>query len=447
MLTSEIVFDYVWLHFCSIFPEAAALPVNYGNQRTANLSISSGGLAFLNQKLPFPETLFCIEWQGRSLPVLQQEENPELVSEKENQVKINADIIASAFYFLSGWQEYFSNIRDKFNRFPYRASLQAKHSFVTVPVVNYYFQILKAGLEKAYGISLKNYPEASGTFTTFLSHDVDRLESAWKVEGLKQLKKGNYLQTAKLISGKTFGKDHWHNLETVTETVKKYGAVSTFFWLAKSGKFNGHPNADYDIAKPAYQNLIRKLAAAGFENGIHGSFGSSENATQLKAETARLNQPVKGNRFHYLCFNPELTPEVLSAAGLNYDSTLGFAEHFGFRNGYCFPFRPFSFKTLKPATYLQIPLNLMDATLWHPNYLQLPPEKIVEAIGPMLQEIKNFGGVFGLLWHNENFSSLNTRNGLAVFESIMQELNILGTQYQTGSAIYKNHAGRLLRKG
>ena len=85
----------------------------------------------------------------------------------------------------------------------------------------------------------------------------------------------------------------------------------------------------------------------------------------------------------------------------------------------------------------------MDATLWHPNYLQIPPEKILETIRPMLQEIQKFGGVFGLLWHNENFSGLNTHNGLAVFESIMQELNRMGTTFKTGTVICQTYAERL----
>ena len=440
MLTSEIVFNYVWLHFCSLYPAAKNLHVAYGENQTGDIKIYATGLTFFEKKLPFPEAICWQNWNGQKIPFLFQSSLPEIISEDENGIKINADIIAAAFYFLSGWQEIHSKERDRFNRFPYKASLQYRHNFVTIPVVNYYFDILKTALEKQYGISLQN---SKNQFTTFLSHDIDRLESAWKVEGLRQLKKGNLLAIPMLAFQKISGKDHWHNLKTVAQTVKKFRATSTFFWLAQKGKYLNHPNADYDIAESKYQQLIKFLEAEGFENAIHGSFGNSENPIQLKTEAAKITDKVIGNRFHYLCFDPIKTPGILVKAGIAYDSTLGFAEQFGFRNSYCFPFRLFDFSSLKPYPFLEIPLNLMDATLWHPNYLQIPPEKVAETIKLMLQEIKKFGGVFGLLWHNENFSELNTKNGLRTFEIIMQELKNLNSSYKTGAQLYQEFSPKL----
>ncbi len=440
MLTTETIFHYVWLHFCSLYPEAKKLVVSYGGKQSSKVNILPYSLRFFENKLPFPEEICWQSWNNQRIPFLFQTELSEVISKAENAVIINADIIAGAFYFLSGWQEIHATEHDRFGRFPYIASLQFQHNFVTIPVVNYYFDILKTALEKGYGISLQN---SNNQFTTFLSHDVDRLESAWKVEGLKQLKQGKWLEIPKLGFQKLRGEDHWHNLKTVAKTVKKLGAVSTFFWLTQEGKYQEHPNADYDISEPRYQKLISFLQAEGFENALHGSFGSSENTIQLKQEAEKLNVTVTGNRFHYLCFNPEKTPQILTDAGIKYDSTLGFAEHFGFRNAYCFPFRLFDFSTQKPYPFLEIPLNLMDATLWHPNYLQIPPEKIVETITPMLQEIKKFSGVFSLLWHNENFSELNKNNGLVAFEIIMQELQNLGSQFKTGAQICQIYTERL----
>lgn len=441
MLSAEIIFDYVWQHFLSLYPEARHLTVDYRENYGGKVLVPARGLSFFEKKLPFPEQLHWCQWDGQRVPFLFSEEEQDLLKEEQGKIRVTSDIIGAAFYFLSGWQEVHSQVRDKFNRFPYRESLQHKHSFVTVPVVNYYFDILKTALEKGYGISLKN--SRANSLTTFLSHDVDRLESAWKVLGLKQLKQGNLPAIPKLGWQKLRGRDYWHNLKSVAETVKKPGGTSTFFWLAENRKYQGHPNADYDITKPRYQQLIRCLQEEGFENGIHGSFGSSENAEQLQQEMVKLQTEVTGNRFHYLCFDPVKTPQVLTQAGLKYDSTLGFAEHFGFRHGYCYPFRLFDFSALKPYPFLEIPLNLMDTTLWHPQYLQVAPEQLAATVRPMLQEIKKFGGVFTVLWHNENFSELNRQNGLTAFNKLLQELQETGTTFRNGRHLWQEFAGRL----
>ena len=111
-------------------------------------------------------------------------------------------------------------------------------------------------------------------------------------------------------------------------------------------------------------------------------------------EKQKIKAPVRGNRFHYLRFEPQQTPDLLDQAQIAYDSTLGFSEHFGFRHGTCFPFYLFNFKTNKAYPFLEIPLQVMDATLHHPNYLQLTAGEILPAIAPMLAEIKKFGGCF-----------------------------------------------------
>ncbi|HSI91770.1 MAG TPA: hypothetical protein VK927_11675, partial [Adhaeribacter sp.] len=157
MLTAEIIFDYVWLHFVSVFPEARNLPVAYGAaDPQARVAVPASALTFFEKKLAFPEEVFWLEWDEKNLPLFAPPAAAGLLHQTENQVTIGADIIGAAFYFLSGWQEYYSQVRDKFGRYPYRESLQFRHGFVTVPVVNYYFDILKTALEKGYGISLKN---------------------------------------------------------------------------------------------------------------------------------------------------------------------------------------------------------------------------------------------------------------------------------------------------
>ena len=123
--------------------------------------------------------------------------------------------------------------------------------------------------------------------------------------------------------------------------------------------------------------------------------------------------------------------------GFDYDSTISFAEHFGFRNSYCLPFYPFSFVTSQEAGFLEIPLNVMDATLHHPNYLQLSATEVLPALVPVFNEIKKFGGVASVLWHNQNFDPANTQNGPQQFHEIMMHLQQQGAAFLTGRGIWQ----------
>ena len=124
-----------------------------------------------------------------------------------------------------------------------------------------------------------------------------------------------------------------------------------------------------------------------------------------------------------------------SADRFSYDSTLGFAEHFGFRHSYCLPFYPYNFQTGAAHNFLEIPLNVMDTTLHHPHYLQLRAAEILPALRPMLEEIKKFGGVATVLWHNDHFDPANHLTGPRQFAEIMHYLQQHGAAFLTGSQI------------
>ncbi|UOQ67925.1 hypothetical protein [Hymenobacter volaticus] len=165
-------------------------------------------------------------------------------------------------------------------------------------------------------------------------------------------------------------------MELVQQTVAGYDAKSTFFLLPEHcPASNGTPNADYKLAATALQWRFKALVKQGAEIAVHGSIGTAVDRHRLAREQTQMPAPAAGNRFHYLSWEPRRTLAVVEEVGFAYDSTLGFAEHFGFRNSYCLPFRPFDFTQGRACTFLEIPLNVMDATLHHPNYLQLAPTK------------------------------------------------------------------------
>lgn len=445
-VSAEVRLAYVLQHFRLAYPGGPAVAIGYaGTQPQVEVAAASGN--FFAENNPYPAAPNWREWLGQRVPFFfdTAPEQP-LTFYAENKVFISADIISAAFYLLSGWQEYFSTERDRHGRFPYAASVQKQHNFVTLPVVNYYFDVLRTAVKYVSGQPLhpRRWGNQQADFATFISHDVDNLYSAWKAPAkaaLQQFKLGLF---RKLIWHHLTRPDAWDNLETVAAAVAQYGGHSTFFILPTHQKSqNGIPNADYRLTKQVKRRLTQ-LVAQGYEIGLHGSLGSStgEGATIFGLNNT-LDVEAIGCRFHYLSWEPRITPIIVGATPAKllekyvYDSTLGFAEHYGFRHSYCLPFYPFDFTVVEAAEFLEIPLNVMDATLHHPNYLQLAPAQILPALAPVFAEIKRFGGVASVLWHNENFDPNNTQNGPQQFHELMRHLQQQGAAFRTGREIWE----------
>ncbi|WP_210490472.1 polysaccharide deacetylase family protein [Rufibacter aurantiacus] len=431
------IFDYVLFHFQRLYYLPSPMEVSYGQDNKSRIQVTATSSTFFGRQLPHPVQTVWKEWQGTKIPLFFDEtpDEPWFTQNGQGQVVIHYDLVTSAFYLLSGWQEFYGKDRDEFNRFPYRASQQNRHRFITKPLVNYYLEILKEAVELAYSQEIKPRLLNGKPFVTCLTHDVDYCQSAWKVAGKPALKKGNLSLFLKLAQQKFTGHDAWFNLPQVEQELQKLNSKGTFFFLPEAKPFDGHPNADYDVADPKIQSEIMRLAAAGHEIGVHGSHGTGAKARQLQTEVEKLPLPVTGNRFHYLRFDPVKTPAVLEELGFAYDSTLGFPEHYGFRNSYCHPFRLFNFKDRSMSPIWELPLNLMDVTLNHPKYLQLQRHEVLPAITPMLEEIIRFHGTFTLLWHNENFSPYGMKGGLEMFREITGYLQKRQTSFCTAREV------------
>jgi peptidoglycan/xylan/chitin deacetylase (PgdA/CDA1 family) len=434
---------YVMRHFHLVYPSAPVITVGYADsQPQVTLAEASGN--FFAENNPYPVAPNWREWLGQRIPFFFDNAPAQpLLSYVEGKTFISADIISAAFYLLSGWQEYFSTERDQHGRFPYAASVQKQYSFVTLPVINYYFDVLKTAVEYVSGRPLRprRWGPNQANFAAFVSHDIDNLRSAWKAPAKAALQQRQFSLFGKLLWQHFTQPDAWDNLEDVAAATAQYGARSTFFILPTHGKApDGTPNADYCYSIQLLRRL-HKLSEAGCEINLHGSIGTALDEWKLDYENRLLERVGLGGglRFHYLRWDARQTFAVLSESDFVFDSTLGFAEHFGFRHSFCLPFYPFDFTSERATDFLEIPLNVMDATLHHPHYLQLTPAEILPALIPVFAEIKRFGGVASVLWHNENFDPNNTQNGPQQFHEIMRHLQQQGAAFLTGREIWQEY--------
>ncbi len=341
---------------------------------------------------------------------------------KNNNLIFSDDILKSAFYLLSGYQEYGSKERDDLGRFPYKASIQKELEIILKPVVNYYFNYIAQGI-RLYCEKANIKFEEKKLFETFgfaLTHDIDRIDkydwyyNGYKIKELLGLVKTNLpkskilrllikglLGNLRLLSDNN---PYW-NFSFLQEVEAKYGVKASYFFLPKDTM---HTDAYYDLEEERLVRLYNELIDNGHEIGLHGTVGSSGSLEKMKRDYNRIArvipQKVLGIRQHRLNYVHPCTLRYQCETGLGYDNTLGFASHEGFRNSYCLPFKLYDFEKDKIIDIWEFPLNVMDITLF--AYQRYKYDDAIKGIRTLVQEIKKMHGIFTLLWHNSFFDEI-----------------------------------------
>lgn len=324
-------------------------------------------------------------------------------------IETRIDIIASSFFMLSRYEEIVSAKRDQYNRFPAEESIAYKEGFLDRPVVNEYLELLWTWID-SFGLEITRKPlwPYGKDFAVCLTHDVDHV-TKWAEDRryARLVLRTEPLEAAKkwLSSiGSMLKRDNpYWNFEQIVEREKGHGFNSSFYFLA--GKH--HPrDGSYNINNGRVKALIKWLESEGVEIGLHGSFNSNNDAALLSDELATLTsiaKEVRGVRQHYLRLNTGSTFAAQDKVKLNYDTTLGFAGHEGYRSGFGLPYHPYNFEDNRAFELLEIPLTIMDGTLCNPQYRNMTPEAAWSTVENILDTTKRFNSCATLLWHNTSF--------------------------------------------
>jgi hypothetical protein len=174
-----------------------------------------------------------------------------------------------------------------------------------------------------------------------------------------------------------------------------------------------------------FQALVKRLADLA-PVGIHPSFGSSINETQLAIEINRLEdiqkREVRFSRQHFLQLSLPKTYKRLIEAGITHDFTMGYASVLGFRAGVA---SPFTFYNLDMEQILPItihPFAIIDDTLKF--NMNLGADEVVEKISGIIDEVKEVNGTLISIWHNDTFSDEGVWKGWRnVYEDMVKLIN------------------------
>ena len=289
-------------------------------------------------------------------------------------------------------KEYDSWLTDEYGR-------QRLFSNPSVPVFEPVVsrKLFESGLEPVY-------PEKK-KFAFCLSHDIDLLYQHLSMkQRIKNTINPAYLRSAEMrkyhLRSLLSPRQHPHySLDRLSDINEKWGIRSTYFFLSLQ---TGERDFNYNIRD--IRDQIRRLQALGNEIGLHGGHEAYNNLDKVLAEKRLLESEAgitcSGYRNHYLRFDTQCSWQILGKAGFTYDSTFAFADSVGFRNGMCYPFYPYDVRNQRFLPIIELPLIVMDATFFY--YMRLDIGMIRKIMKDLLQKVSAIGGVFTLLWHNNN---------------------------------------------
>lgn len=319
-----------------------------------------------------------------------------------------ADQLSTAFYLLSLAQELDDAKRDKFGRFPYAESYQKHFNLATENRVQHCFDAIIRSSPKLNGFS-----KASERSRIFISHDVDFINGALMQDGYYAVRKLDIPALFQIMFSNLLVNPQWLNMDVIMRIESECDFRSTFYWLVNKGlSKEGIKNADYDFNSKRVLEQVKLVASKGWENGLHKSASDDDFSTEI----GKLNFTPAGNRYHFLKFRPHNDFALIDAAGLKFDTSLGFAEEIGFRNSYGLPYRPYDFKSGAAFDFVECPLHIMDTTF---HYYQKLPTKEAYARIVSFVETNADNAVLSVLWHNNYFTPYKFGEYLDLYKKIL----------------------------
>ena len=351
-----------------------------------------------------------------------------------------------AFHHLARVEEGAGAAMDEHGRFLGRASsLRRNEAPVDALLPQVAAAIRKAGAEPA-----PLWPDGARFFVA-LTHDIDT-PWRWTRQGVRgaasrlkhavsDVRIGDAMRDARGLARLPLHKlrktdPNWC-FARVAELESQRGFASTSYVLAAHR--DPHDGAAPEAYAERRPQLVAELAALGGEIGLHGSYRSGDDLALLRAERhdleVLLGRPVRGLRFHYLRMRWQEVVGRLDRLGIEYDTTLGFSDRPGPRAGFSFPFQPWDHSTGRPASFLELPLLLMDATLAESRYMGLSPSRAGRRSTPCSIASRPSAAARAILWHNDRFDRVYGRGWDAVYEHLLDGIVARGGTAGTGAAL------------
>ncbi|MGB0934118.1 MAG: polysaccharide deacetylase family protein [Lishizhenia sp.] len=312
------------------------------------------------------------------------------------------DPFASVFYLLADYTNYLPKKRDEHNRAIANYSLSASFNWLEkCKADEWTVLLLEYLIRKKFTVSL---PDTKTSL--LLTFDIDntfayKLKDGFrgKLSLLKDYLKVDRKRIAERRAvNRNELKDPYDTFDYIKDLTKNSLPVKLFYLVGDFTKFD----RNISFKDLRHQRHINQLSKE-LEIGLHPSYKSNANLSQLKEEKKRLEETIKSgvqfSRQHFLKLNIPHTYRDLIQLGFKDDYTSGYADAVGFRLGTSRSI-PFYDLLRNEITSLMLhPFAYMDGTL--NQYLGLSINDAKTKVKALYDEVDKYGGEFISIWHNE----------------------------------------------
>ncbi len=308
------------------------------------------------------------------------------------------DMLASMFFVLSRYEEYWATERDRHDRFEGIKSLQSVFGWLHIPIADHWAEAL---IER---LCLAEQPQRD--FLIAPTFDIDAT-FAYREKGLvrnglglmKDLLFGRFKRVSERIAVLfRQRRDPFDTFDRMAEIAAAYANTQCFWSMSDYGTY--HKNLPYDNGVQAEE--IRKMSQQ-CAVGIHPGYGTYTNPSLLHREKLRLEavleSRVSTSRQHFLQLKLPHTYEQLCRENILVDYSMGYADQPGFRMGTARRTPWYNLRTNEESALQLQPFCYMDGTL--NEYMGLTPEQAQTEVQALKAAVQRYGGTFCFIWHNE----------------------------------------------
>lgn len=344
---------------------------------------------------------------GHSLP------NGNYYMHQDRKFILGLDVLGSAFFMLTGYEECVKLSRDVHDRFLSINALAFQEGYLERPIINEYLAIFWEILQQAGLVTYRK----KRTYRLIPTHDVDApfdlyLQPKQRVQTLLNepmpdgMSREERLHVLQEVKHGNWQADPSYSFNKLMEMSECHGLRSRFYFM--NAKDKAPEDGNFDADATVVLETMHKIYIHGHEVGLHASYGSYQDAEEILEEAehlqhmfqvAHIDQAKLGMRVHYLRWSFPQSWQYAVNAGISYDSTLGFADRGGFRCGICYEYPVFNLFTRQALPLIEQPLIVMDRSLLCAKYMGLKEEEALSYMKMLSGRCRRYCGDFILLWH------------------------------------------------